>query len=197
MGSGVLEDRVLDHVPGNQSSRQTVTSDIYDNSYLECGRPSLTSSQALLTFEMFKIEVLIAAELYLSYLTRNRPTTQSIPQIGHYWRRDLITFILSLTAIFAPALESIIAANTLTLPVWLGINFTYTTLLTGSFIPGMGIVGFYFVPSDQIWDKRQLLTLGTRMLITASAWPERSGTTIQVCFERVSSWALALLLSSV
>jgi MFS family permease len=86
------------------------------------------------------------------------------------WRRDLITFILSLTAIFATALGPILAANTLTLSLWFGLNFTYIALLTGYFLLGVGVAGFIFVPSGRIWGKRHLFILGTCILIASSAW---------------------------
>ncbi|KAI8629271.1 major facilitator superfamily transporter [Xylariaceae sp. FL1651] len=86
------------------------------------------------------------------------------------WRRDLITFILSLTAIFATALGPILAANTLTLSVWFKLNFTYIALLTGYFLLGVGVAGFFFVPSGRIWGKRHLFILGLIILISTSAW---------------------------
>ncbi|KAI1273310.1 major facilitator superfamily transporter [Xylaria sp. FL0933] len=86
------------------------------------------------------------------------------------WRRDVITFILSLTAIFATALGPILAANTLTLSVWFELNFTYIALLTGYFLLGVGVAGFFFVPSGRIWGKRHLFVVGLVILIATSAW---------------------------
>ncbi|KAJ3579193.1 hypothetical protein NPX13_g1376 [Xylaria arbuscula] len=86
------------------------------------------------------------------------------------WQRDAITFILSLTAIFATALGPILAANTLTLSVWFKLNFTYIALLTGYFLLGVGVAGFFFVPSGRIWGKRHLFILGLVILIGTSAW---------------------------
>ncbi|KAI1304755.1 major facilitator superfamily transporter [Xylaria venustula] len=86
------------------------------------------------------------------------------------WQRDVITFILSLTAIFATALGPILAANTLTLSVWFSLNFTYIALLTGYFLLGVGVAGFFFVPSGRIWGKRHLFILGLVILIATSAW---------------------------
>ncbi|KAI0109594.1 major facilitator superfamily transporter [Nemania sp. FL0031] len=86
------------------------------------------------------------------------------------WRRDLITFILSLTAIFATALGPILAANTLTLSVWFSLDFTYIALLTGYFLLGVGVAGFFFVPSGRIWGKRHLFLLGLVILVATSAW---------------------------
>ncbi|KAI0526126.1 major facilitator superfamily transporter [Xylaria bambusicola] len=86
------------------------------------------------------------------------------------WQRDVITFILSLTAIFATALGPILAANTLTLSVYFRLNFTYIALLTGYFLLGVGVAGFFFVPSGRIWGKRHLFILGLVILIATSAW---------------------------
>ncbi|KAI0904811.1 major facilitator superfamily transporter [Ustulina deusta] len=86
------------------------------------------------------------------------------------WQRDAITFILSLTAIFATALGPILAANTLTLSVWFSLNFTYIALLTGYYLLGVGVAGFFFVPSGRIWGKRHLFVVGLVILIATSAW---------------------------
>lgn len=86
------------------------------------------------------------------------------------WKRDLITFILSLTAIFGTALGPILAANTITLTLWFRTNFTKVALLTGYFLLGCGIAGFLAVPSSRIWGKRHLFLLGTVILIATSAW---------------------------
>ncbi|KAI1814748.1 major facilitator superfamily transporter [Poronia punctata] len=86
------------------------------------------------------------------------------------WRRDLITFILSMSAIFATSLGPILAANTLTLSVWFGLNFTYIALLTGYFLLGVGVAGFVFVPSGRIWGKRHSFIIGLVILIATSAW---------------------------
>ncbi|GAP90502.1 putative major facilitator superfamily transporter [Rosellinia necatrix] len=86
------------------------------------------------------------------------------------WRRDLITFTLSLTAIFATALGPILAADTLTLSVWFSLNFTYIALLTGYFLLGVGVAGFFFVPSGRIWGKRHLFIIGLVILVATSAW---------------------------
>ncbi|KAI1423047.1 major facilitator superfamily transporter [Xylaria sp. FL1777] len=86
------------------------------------------------------------------------------------WRRDVITFILSLTAIFATALGPILAANTLTLSVWFSLNFTYIAVLTGYFLLGVGVAGIFFVPSGRIWGKRHLFIVGLLILVGTSAW---------------------------
>jgi len=86
------------------------------------------------------------------------------------WRRDLITFILSLTAIFATSLGPILAANTLTLSLLLSVKFTAVALLTGYFLLGVGVGGFFFVPSSRLWGKRHAFLLGTIILVGTSAW---------------------------
>jgi hypothetical protein len=86
------------------------------------------------------------------------------------WKRDLITFILSMTAIFATALGPILAANTLTVSLWFQIPFGPIALLTGYFLLGVGVGGFFFVPSSRIWGKRHLFILGTCILIGSSVW---------------------------
>jgi MFS family permease len=86
------------------------------------------------------------------------------------WKRDLITFILSLTAIFGTSLGPILAANTLTMSLWLGKNLTAVAVLTGYFLLGVGIGGFFFVPSARIWGKRHCFLIGTVILVATSAW---------------------------
>lgn len=86
------------------------------------------------------------------------------------WKRDLITFILSMVAIFATCLGPILAANTLTLTMDFTIPFTKVAHLTGWYLLGVGIAAFVFVPSGRIWGKRHLFVLGTAMLVATSAW---------------------------
>lgn len=91
------------------------------------------------------------------------------------WQRDLVTFILSLTAIFATALGPILTANTLTLSVWFSLDFAYITLLTGHYLLGVGVAGFFVVPSGRIWGKRHLFTVGLAILVASSAWASAVG----------------------
>jgi MFS family permease len=86
------------------------------------------------------------------------------------WKRDLITFVLSMTAIFATCLGPILAANTLTLTFDFTIPFTKVAALTGWYLLGVGISAFIFVPSGRIWGKRHLFVLGTILLVATSAW---------------------------
>ncbi|KAK9780767.1 putative Major facilitator superfamily transporter [Seiridium cardinale] len=86
------------------------------------------------------------------------------------WRRDLITFTLSVTAIFATALGPILAANTLTLSLYFTLDFTRIAILTGYFLLGVGFAGMFFVPSSRIWGKRHAFLIGTLLVIASSAW---------------------------
>lgn len=86
------------------------------------------------------------------------------------WKRDLITFILSMVAIFATCLGPILAANTLTLTFHYRTNFTKVAELTGWYLLGVGIAAFIFVPSGRIWGKRHLFVGGTLLLVITSAW---------------------------
>lgn len=83
--------------------------------------------------------------------------------------------ILSATSVFATALGPILAANTLTLSLHYGLEFTYIALLTGYFLLGVGVAGVLFVASARIWGKRHLFLLGTLLLIVSSAWAGASG----------------------
>ncbi|KAK3991002.1 putative MFS transporter [Cladorrhinum sp. PSN332] len=86
------------------------------------------------------------------------------------WKRDLITFVLSLTAIFATCLGPILAANTLTLTFDFARPFTKIAELTGWYLFGVGIAAFFFVPTGRIWGKRHLFVGGTVLLIITAAW---------------------------
>ncbi|KAM0287688.1 hypothetical protein ACHAQH_000218 [Verticillium albo-atrum] len=92
------------------------------------------------------------------------------------WKRDLITFVLSVTAIFATALGPILAANTVTLALLFGTTFTRIALLTGYFLLGVGGAAIFFVPSGRIWGKRHLFILGACILVGSSAWGGSVGT---------------------
>jgi MFS family permease len=92
------------------------------------------------------------------------------------WKRDLITFILSVTAIFATALGPILAANTVKLLGDLKTGgFAPVAELTGWYLMGVGVAATLFVPSGRIWGKRHLFVLGTVLLIVTSAWGGGSG----------------------
>lgn len=86
------------------------------------------------------------------------------------WKRDLITFILSMVAILATCLGPILAANTLTLTFHYRRPFSKIADLTGWYLLGVGIAAFIFVPSGRIWGKRHLFVGGTLMLVITAAW---------------------------
>jgi MFS family permease len=62
------------------------------------------------------------------------------------------------------------AANTLTLAVWYGREFTDIALLTGWHLCGVGIAGFFCVPTARVWGKRHLFIAGAILTIISCAW---------------------------
>lgn len=48
-------------------------------------------------------------------------------------------------------------------------------LLTGYHLLGVGIAGFFFVPSSRVWGKRHAFLIGTVILCFSSAWAGASG----------------------
>ena len=91
------------------------------------------------------------------------------------WRRDLITGILCMLSVIASTLSPLLAANTFTLTLYFGKNFTDIALLTGYHLLGVGVAGFIFVASARVWGKRHLYLLGTFVIIWSSAWGGGSG----------------------
>ncbi|KAI9870306.1 MAG: hypothetical protein M1830_004419, partial [Pleopsidium flavum] len=75
----------------------------------------------------------------------------------------------------ASTLSPLLAANTLTLSLYFGKNFTQLALLTGYHLCGVGVAGFLFVASARVWGKRHLYLLGNILLIVSSAWGGASG----------------------
>ncbi|KAI0012904.1 major facilitator superfamily transporter [Xylariaceae sp. FL0662B] len=157
MGLGILEDAVLDQVPGTtryfDDPDRPQAVDITEANGLKCDRSG-------------------PGPIILNPQPSDDPND---PLNWPLWRRDLITFILSLTAIFATALGSILAANTPTLAVWFGLDFTYIAVLTGYYLVGAGVAGFFFVPSARLWGKRHLFIIGTCILVVTSAWAAAVG----------------------
>ncbi|KAI0124661.1 major facilitator superfamily transporter [Xylariales sp. AK1849] len=157
MGLGILEDPTLDHVPGTtryfDDPDRPQTADSVDARGLKCDRTG-------------------PVPIILHPQPSDDPND---PLNWPLWRRDLVTFILSLTAIFATALGPILAANTLTLSLWFGLSFTWIALLTGYFLLGVGFAGFFLVPSSRIWGKRHAFIFGTLILIVSSAWAGATG----------------------
>lgn len=92
------------------------------------------------------------------------------------WRRDAITFILCFAGILATSLGSILAANTITISLLFGHNFTDVALLTGYYLLGAGAAAIFFVPSGRVWGKRHLFLIGICICIGSSAWAGSVGT---------------------
>jgi MFS family permease len=72
-------------------------------------------------------------------------------------------------------LGPILAANTITLSLFLGSNFTKIALLTGYFLMGCGAAAIFFVPSGRVWGKRHLFIVGLCILVASSAWAGSAG----------------------
>ncbi|TLS30598.1 hypothetical protein PpBr36_03460 [Pyricularia pennisetigena] len=148
MGLGILEDRHMDHVPGT-------TRHYHDPNRTVRVEERATS---LKTTEDGII------------LVPQPSDDPNDPLNWPLWKRDLITAILSITAIFATSLGPILAANTITLSLWFGQNLTKVAILTGYFLLGVGAAGTFFVPSSRIWGKRHTFVVGLLILIGSSAW---------------------------
>ncbi|KAL9614753.1 MAG: hypothetical protein Q9167_000744 [Letrouitia subvulpina] len=91
------------------------------------------------------------------------------------WKRDVILVILSTISVIASTLSPLLAANTVTLSLIFGRDFTQVALLTGYHLLGVGVAGFIFVASARIWGKRHLYLLGTILIVISSAWGGASG----------------------
>ncbi|KAK3389503.1 major facilitator superfamily domain-containing protein [Podospora didyma] len=156
MGLGILEDKVMDHVPG--------TTRYFDDPE----RPPY----AVDGVEGLKCDTSGRVPIILVPQPSDDPND---PLNWPLWKRDLITFILSMTAIFATALGPILAANTITMVIWYPALFSDVAKLTGWYLLGVGIGGFIFVPSGRIWGKRHLFVTGTVLLVITSAWAGGSG----------------------
>ncbi|EGS21205.1 uncharacterized protein CTHT_0030510 [Thermochaetoides thermophila DSM 1495] len=152
MGLGILEDKVLDHVPG--------TTRYFDDPE----RPQYAADGAA---KGLKCDASGPVPIILVPQPSDDPND---PLNWPLWRRDLITFILSMTAIFATCLGPILAANTLTLTFHYQVPFTKIAALTGWYLLGVGIGAFVFVPTGRIWGKRHLFVAGTAMLVATAAW---------------------------
>lgn len=75
-----------------------------------------------------------------------------------------------MSAIFATSLGSILAANTVTISLYMSHNFTDVALLTGYFLLGVGFAGALFVPTSRVWGKRHAFIFGIVVLIASSVW---------------------------
>ena len=92
------------------------------------------------------------------------------------WKRDAILIILSITSVIASTLSPLLAANTVTLALLFGRDFSQMALLTGYHLLGVGLAGFLFVATARVWGKRHLYLLGTVLIIASSAWGGATGT---------------------
>lgn len=175
MGLGVLEDRFMDHVPGathlrllpgcfrarctDGNLRALGTTRYFDDPE----RPQYAADG----IEGLKCDTSGPVPVILVPQPSDDPND---PLNWPLWKRDLITFILSMVAILATCLGPILAANTLTLSLHYVTNFSKVAELTGWYLLGVGIAAFFFVPSGRIWGKRHLFVLGTLLLVVTSAW---------------------------
>ncbi|KAI1079429.1 hypothetical protein F5B20DRAFT_590601 [Whalleya microplaca] len=157
MGLGISEDVVLGHVPG--------TARYFDDP----GRPWVIDAADT---HGLKCESSGPGLIILNPQPSDDPND---PLNWPLWRRDVIIFILSLVAIFATALGSILVPNTLTLSAWLDVDITYIAVLTGYFLLAMGLAGFFCVPSGRLWGKRHLFIIGTCILVATTAWAGAAG----------------------
>ncbi|TDZ34908.1 Protein HOL1 [Colletotrichum spinosum] len=178
MGLGVLDSKSLDHVPG--------TTRYFDDP----DRPQI-ANESHRGLKTDKSGIILVRSLQKPHCCLNPACAfpdDHIPQIPQpsddpndplnwpLWKRDLITFVLSITAIFATALGPILAANTVTIALLFRKSFTDVALLTGYFLLGVGGAAIFFVPSGRVWGKRHLFIIGTCILVASSAWAGAVGT---------------------
>ncbi|KAL3423710.1 major facilitator superfamily transporter [Phlyctema vagabunda] len=166
MGLGVLEDRVMQHVPG--------TTRYFDDPE----RPQAATSDSA----GLKCDTSGPVPIILVPQPSDDPND---PLNWPLWKRDSLLFILSVISIFATALGPILAANTLTLSLHFRRTFTDIALLTGYYLMGIGVSGVLCVPSARIWGKRHLYLLGTVILIGSSAWGGASTSYSSLLWSRI------------
>ncbi|KAL2130671.1 hypothetical protein VTI74DRAFT_6111 [Chaetomium olivicolor] len=151
MGLGILEDRAMAHVPG--------TTKYFDDP--ERPQYAVNGTEGLKCDTSGPVPIILVPQ------PSDDPND---PLNWPLWKRDLITFILSMVAIFATCLGPILAANTLTMALDMQRSFQHIAQLTGWYLLGVGIAAFLFVPSSRIWGKRHLFVAGTMMLVATAAW---------------------------
>ncbi|KAL9007139.1 MAG: hypothetical protein Q9188_000174 [Gyalolechia gomerana] len=157
MGLGILEPKTSEQVPG--------TSFVLDDT----SRPTLSEG----TDASLKYDRRGAIPVILVPQPSDDPND---PLNWPLWKRDVILVILSAISVIASTLSSLLAANTVTLSLYFGRDFTQMALLTGYHLCGVGVAGFIFVASARIWGKRHLYLLGTVLIIISSAWGGAVGT---------------------
>ncbi|KAF8539640.1 MFS general substrate transporter [Trichophaea hybrida] len=160
MGLGILDDHLLQHVPGT--------------AFMGAGSAVLPGGVQLQTATSHE-----ELDPRLKYDMSGKKPVVLIPQPSDdpddplnwsLFRRDLITTVLCMVSIMAATLGPILAANTVTLAFVWGRTFTDVALLTGYHLLGVGVAGFIFVPSARVWGKRHLYILGTTLLVLSSVW---------------------------
>ncbi|KKA29085.1 hypothetical protein TD95_004711 [Thielaviopsis punctulata] len=153
MGWGVLEPNHPGHVPG--------TTRYYDDPNQPGHVHETKSTLGLKTVEVNGKHVILVPQ------PSDDPND---PLNWPLWQRDMITFVLSISAILGTAQGSILAADTITIAIDLRHNFTDVALLTGYFLMGCGAAAVFFVPSGRVWGKRHAFIIGLVILVASSAW---------------------------
>ncbi|CAN8102762.1 unnamed protein product [Discula destructiva] len=156
MGLGVLEDHAMDHVPG--------TSRYFDDPEHSLQRSANGTGTSTGVSPLVKTT---AGGIILVPQPSDDPND---PLNWPLWRRDMITLILSVSAIFATCLGSILAANTVTISLYISRTFTDVAELTGYFLLGTGVAAIFFVPSSRVWGKRHTFIFGIIVLVFSSVW---------------------------
>ncbi|KAI9815845.1 MAG: hypothetical protein M1826_001943 [Phylliscum demangeonii] len=162
MGLGILNDSVLEHVPGTVHVLEDQSRP----------RPGPSESDATAAKTGLKYDRSGPVPIILVPQPSDDPND---PLNWPLWRRDLIVAILCVVSTMAATLSPLLAADTLTLAFYLHRNFTDIALLTGYHLCGVGVAGLLFVASARVWGKRHLFLLGTVLMIVASAWGGASG----------------------
>ncbi|KAL8878277.1 MAG: hypothetical protein Q9198_003872 [Flavoplaca austrocitrina] len=174
MGLGILEVKSHGPVPGQQEStlldsRLSLTKIVGTSNVLDdASRPAFPQSPDALPLKYDKSNAIILVP---------QPTDDpNDPLNWPLWKRDVILLILSTMSVIASTLSPLLAANTVTLAIYFGRDFTQMALLTGYHLCGVGVAGVIFVASARIWGKRHLYLLGTVLIIISSAWGGAAGT---------------------
>lgn len=185
MGLGVLEDKVMDHVPGTATPPLAPSSSSSQSDEGHAAADTIIAGTTRYFDDPDRPQYAADRVDGLKYDTSGPVPIILVPQPSDdpndplnwpLWKRDLITFVLSLTAIFATSLGPILAANTLPLSLDFSKKFAQIAELTGWYLLGVGLSAFIFVPTGRIWGKRHLFVGGTLLLAITSAWGGASHT---------------------
>ncbi|KAF2454854.1 major facilitator superfamily domain-containing protein [Lineolata rhizophorae] len=158
MRLGILQDRKLERVPGTSTVLDDEGRQRGDNVPID---PSL------------KYDLSGPRPIILVPQPSDDPND---PLNWPLWRRDVILFVLSLISVIATTLSPILAANTVSVAIVFGRNFTEIALATGYHLLGVALAGIVCVPSARVWGKRHLYLLGTVFVVFSCAWCGASGT---------------------